>query len=226
MQVVDEIDAQLTVTHLDASLETLQLAMPYADYDATGKKITCAGNNVGIIPEEAYLKNVTMFATVVGGGYKKITLYNAMSEADFTLTAAPKGEGEMPLEVYAHWDPMDDEAELYTIEDVATIGVGDTEVPTVTTDPVDGGTISTTDSLTATFSEKVLRGDINDNNFTLIDTLTGDIVAGELTYATGSLTATFTPTALAAGTYIWMIANVRDLSGNKMAKTTVNFTVE
>ena len=27
----------------------------------------------------------------------------------------------MPLEVYAHWDPMDDEAELYTIEDVDTI---------------------------------------------------------------------------------------------------------
>ena len=121
LQVVDEIDAQLTVTHLDASLETLQLAMPYADYDATGKKITCAGNNVGIIPEEAYLKNVTMFAKVVGGGYKKITLFNAMSEADFTLTAAPKGEGEMPLEVYAHWDPMDDEAELYTIEDVDAI---------------------------------------------------------------------------------------------------------
>ena len=121
LQVVDEIDAQLTVTHLDASLETLQLAMPYADY--TDKKITCAGNNVGIIPEDAYLKNVTMFVKVVGGGYKKITLFNAMSEADFTLTAAPKGEGEMPLEVFAHWDPTDtdDDAELYTIEDVKTI---------------------------------------------------------------------------------------------------------
>lgn len=121
LQVVDEINAQLTVTHLDASLETLQLAMPYAKYDKTEKKITCGNDSVGIIPEEAYLKNVTMFAKVVGGGYKKITLYNAMSEADFTLTAAPKGEGEMPLEVYAHWDPMDDTQPLYEIEDVDAI---------------------------------------------------------------------------------------------------------
>ncbi len=121
LQVVDEIDAQLTVTHLDASLETLRLAMPYATYDETAKKLTCAGNNVGIVPEEAYLKNVTMFAKVVGGGYKKITLFNAMSEADFTLTAAPKSEGEMPLEVFAHWDPMDDESELFSIEDIEGI---------------------------------------------------------------------------------------------------------
>lgn len=64
---------------------------------------------------------MTMFAKVVGGGYKKITLYNAMSEADFTLTAAPKSEGEMPLEVYAHWDPMDDTQPLYEIEDVDAI---------------------------------------------------------------------------------------------------------
>jgi len=121
LQVIDEIDAQLTVTHLDASLETLQLAMPYAKYDETGKKITCGNDSVGIIPEEAYLKNVTMFAKVVGGGYKKITLYNAMSEADFTLTAAPKAEGEMPLEVYAHWDAYDDTAPLYEIEDIEAI---------------------------------------------------------------------------------------------------------
>lgn len=121
LQVVDEIDAQLTVTHLDASLETLRLAMPYAAYDETAKKLTCAGDNVGIVQEEAYLKNVTMFAKVVGGGYKKITLFNAMSEADFTLTAAPKSEGEMPLEVFAHWDPMDDESELFSIEDIEGI---------------------------------------------------------------------------------------------------------
>ncbi len=119
LQVVDEIDAQLSVTHLDSSLETLQLAMPYAKLDSD--KISCGSAAVGLIPEEAYLKNVTMFCLTVGGDYKKITLFNAMSEADFTLTAAPKGEGEMPLEVYAHWDPMDDEAELYTIEDVDAI---------------------------------------------------------------------------------------------------------
>lgn len=121
MQVVDEINAQLTVTHLDASLETLKLAMPYAEYDELTSKITCGSAALGILPDTAYLKNVTMFAKLVGGGYKKITLYNAMSEADFSLTAAPKAEGEMPLEVYAHWDALDDAVDLYDIEDVTEI---------------------------------------------------------------------------------------------------------
>ena len=120
-QVIDELDARLSVTHLDASLETLKLAMPWAEYDETAKKLICGGKSVGLIPDEAYLKNVTMFAKVVGGGYKKITLYNAMSESEFALTAAPKNEGEMPLEVYAHWDPMDDDAVLYDIEDIDDI---------------------------------------------------------------------------------------------------------
>ena len=80
--------------------------MPYAVYNEQEGKITCKGLYVGILPGEAYLKNVTMFAKVVGGDYKKITLDNALIEADFTLTAAPKGEGEMPLEVFAHWDPQ------------------------------------------------------------------------------------------------------------------------
>lgn len=119
LQVIDELDAQLTVTHLDSSLETLALAMPYAKLD--NDKITCGSASMGIIPEEAYLKNVTMFCKTVGGEYKKITLYSALSEADFALTAAPKGEGEMPLEVYAHWDPKDSEQDLYTIEDVEAI---------------------------------------------------------------------------------------------------------
>ena len=128
IQVVVSIDAQLTVNHLDASLETLQLAMPYAKLDELGKKISCGADALGVIPDEAYLKNITMFAKVIGGNYKKITLYNAMSEADFTLTAAPKGEGEMPLEVYAHWDAYDDTALLYEIEDVPSIATGDVEL--------------------------------------------------------------------------------------------------
>ena len=44
-----------------------------------------------------------------------------MSEADYTLTAAQKSEGEMPIEVYTHWDPMDDTQPLYEIEDVDAI---------------------------------------------------------------------------------------------------------
>ncbi len=125
VQVVDEINAMLKVTHLDTSMETLKLAMPYATLEGDGTttpySISCKSSNIGVIPDTAYLKNITMFAKTVKGEYKKITLYNALAENDFTLTAAPKAEGTIALEVYAHWDALDDNADLYKIEDVQNI---------------------------------------------------------------------------------------------------------
>jgi hypothetical protein len=44
-----------------------------------------------------------------------------MNESNFGLAAKPKGEGEVALEVYAHWDPEDDTKDLYKIETVTTI---------------------------------------------------------------------------------------------------------
>jgi hypothetical protein len=125
-QVIDEINAQLNVTILNTSMQTLALAMPYATLNGAGTAespytITCGNSNMGAIADTNYLTNITMFAKLVGGGYKKITLYNAMNESDFGLTAAPKSEGEIALEIYAHWDPTDDTANLYKIEDVTTI---------------------------------------------------------------------------------------------------------
>ena len=80
--------------------------------------LTCENGAVGIVPDAAYLTNVTMFAKTAAGTYKKITLFNAMNEANFSL-AAPKSEGEIGLEISAHWDPTDDTTDLYQIEDVA-----------------------------------------------------------------------------------------------------------
>lgn len=121
MQVVDDITAQLNVTHLNTSMETLKIALPFAKYDATTGKIICGSDAIGIIKDEAYLKNITMFAKTVKGEYKKITLYNALSENGLTLLAGPKAEGEIALEVYAHWDATDDTSNLFEIEDVASI---------------------------------------------------------------------------------------------------------
>lgn len=224
MQVVDEINAMLKVTILDTSMDELALAMPYATY--SGGKITCESSNIGVVPNSAYISNITMFAKVIGGGYKKITLYNAMAENDFTLAAVPKGEGQITLEVYAHWDVADDTANLYEIEDVGSLG-DDTAKPTVTTVPLDGATGVAVDSnLTATFSEDIRQNDINTNNFMLIKVSDGSIVAGSLTYTPATKTATFDPTVdLDPGTdYIWTIARVRDLAGNMMDPVVVNFT--
>lgn len=222
-QVIDEINATLTVPLLDTSMDNLALAMPFATYE--NGKISAKSTNLGIIPDSAYLKNITMFAKVIGGGYKKITLYNAMTENDFSIVAAPKAEGVIQLEVHAHWDAEDDTVDLYDIVDVEGID-GDTTGPTVITDPDDGESeVDVTTSLTATFSEAVRENTVIADNFTLIKASDGSEIAGTLSYSPATKTATLDPAEnLVVDTdYIWIITGVRDLAGNKIAKTIVNF---
>lgn len=224
MQVIDEMNAVLKVTTLDASMDMLALALPFVTYSAS--VLTGEAGNVGVIDDSAYLTNITMFAKLISGDYKKITLYNSMNEGDLTLKATPKGEAEIALEINAHWDPADDTADLFQIEDVASIS-GDTSGPTVVTVPADAAdNIIVSANLTATFSEAVKAADINSNNFILMKAADGTIVPGSLSYDAATKVATFDPTAnLSAGAdYIWVISNVRDTAGNKMAPVSVNFT--
>jgi hypothetical protein len=224
MQTIDEVNATLSVTLINTSIDTLALAMPYATLASS--ILTCESAAVGVVPDADYLTNVTMFAKLVSGQYKKITLYNAMNEKDFSLSAKPKSEGEVALEISAHWDPTDDTADLYKIEDVASIG-GDTTPPTVITVPADTDTnVVVTSNLTATFSEDVKESDITSDNFILMLVSDGSIVAGALSYTAATKVATFNPTSsLSAGVaYIWVISNVRDTAGNKMSPVAVNFT--
>jgi len=224
MQVVEDLNATLGVTLIDTSIDTLELAMPFVT--RVGNVLTAGSASIGVIPGAAYRKNITMFAKLISGLYKKITLYNAMNEKDFSLAAKPKGEGEVGLEISAHWDATDDTANLYEIEDVASIG-GDVIAPTVTTVPVDAAVaVVVTSNLTATFSEDIKSADVTNDNFVLIKASDGTIVAGALTYVSATKVVTFDPTAslTAATPYIWTIANVRDTAGNKMPIAVVNFT--
>lgn len=223
MQSVDEINATLSVVNLSMSMEDLAVAMPWATYQ--GGKISGKTANIGILPNSAYLGNITMFCKVIDGGYKKITLYNPMNGSEFSIAAAPKAEGTVSLTLQANWDSTDDTKDLFEVEDVETLGT-DTTKPTVVTVPIDGATsVVVSSNLTATFSEDIKQSDITTSNFMLVKVSDGTIVAGTLTYTLATKTAMFDPTAsLAADSdYIWMITNVRDLAGNKMDSVAVNF---
>ena len=224
MQVVDGIDASLGVTLLDTSMDNLAMAMPYADYSAGA--ITAKQSNIGIIPGSTYINNITEFCKTIGGGYKKITLYNAMAEGDFSLAAKPKAEGEIKLEIFAHFDATDDTANLYKIEDVVSISADNTP-PTIITTPADAAiNVVVSSNLTAVFNENIRQSDIKSGNFILIKASDGTIVPGALSYTLATKTALFDPTSsLTAGTaYIWTIANVRDTAGNVLGTVVVNFT--
>ena len=224
MQHIDDVNAMLSVVNLDTSMDNLAIAMPFATYESD--VLTCKSSNIGIVPDGAYLSNVVMFAKLISGGYKKITLFNAMAENDFSLAAVPKGEGVVSLEIHAHWDVLDDDEDLYKIEDVLSLG-SDVAKPTVVTVPADAATdIVISANLTATFNEEIKQSDISTNNFILIKSSDGSVVAGTITYNPATKVATFDPTSslTAATAYIWMIARVRDTAGNMMDPVVVNFT--
>lgn len=223
-RVLDSVDAMLKITTLDTSMDMLAFALPYNSY--VSSVITAETGDFGIIADAAYLINITMFAKLISGQYKKIILFNPMNDGDFMMKTNVKGEMEIGLEIAAHWDPTNDAVDLYQIEDVTSF-VGDTTGPTVITVPADAATeVVITANLTATFNEAIKEADVHIGNFILIKVSDGSIVAGTLTYTSATFLVTFDPTASldAATDYIWVISNVRDTPGNKMTQVVVNFT--
>lgn len=124
LQVIEEINATLKVNTLCCSQEVLELALPSSVKTGTVETgYVLSSNDTGLIPGTKYLKNVVMFAKLLDGKYKKITLFNVMHESDFVFGAKPKSENEHALELIAHWDILDATKKLYQIEEVATLPV-------------------------------------------------------------------------------------------------------
>ena len=230
MQVIESIDASLKINILDMSIPVLALAMPYATLAGDGSgvpySLTCKSGAVDAFASTSYLKNITMFCKTIAGAYKKITLYNALNESPFGFKAAPKGEGEVEIQFDAHWDATDDSVDLFKVEDVASLTI-DVIKPTLIAVPADeAAAIAVSSTMTATFNEDVLPGDINADNFVMIKSADGTVIEGALTYVVATKIASFTPTvSLTALTpYIWMISRVKDNNGNVMLPVILNFT--
>lgn len=125
-QVIEEQGASLKVTTLCMSQENLALVIPTCTVsNAEGNAIK--NPPTGVIPMSAYLKNVTMFAKTIGGKYKKIIIYNAMHETGFTAKAVQKAEGELALELLAHYPHSDLDGDLWKVEEIGTAPVVSTE---------------------------------------------------------------------------------------------------
>lgn len=148
MQSIDEQAASVKVTTLCMSQENLALAIPNCKIEeAEGETGTKAIENpaCGVIPEEAYLKNVTMFCKTLGGTFKKITIKNPMHENGLNFKAAPKAEGELALELHAHSkiDGLNAPGNLWRVEDIKAM-------PTTTQTGTEAQTAVTPDNSTNT----------------------------------------------------------------------------
>lgn len=116
-QVIEEQGASIKVTTLCMSQENLALAIPNCTIASEDGK-TIKNPKTGIIPLEAYLKNVTMFAKLVSGKFKKITIYNPMHETGFTAKAVQKAEGELAFEFLAHYPHSDLDGDLWEVTEI------------------------------------------------------------------------------------------------------------
>lgn len=115
-QVIEEQEASLKVNTICMSQENLALSYPGAIISEDKK--TVKNPKCGLIPETAYRKNVTMFAKLIGGKYKKITINNPMHEGSLGVKAVPKGEGELGLELFAHQKYSDLNGDLWQIDEL------------------------------------------------------------------------------------------------------------
>ena len=116
-QVIEEQGASIKVTTLCMSQENLALAIPNCTIASEDGK-TIKNPKTGVIPLEAYLKNVTMFARLIGGKYKKIVIYNPMHETGFTAKAVQKAEGELGFEFLAHYKHSDLDGDLWEVTEM------------------------------------------------------------------------------------------------------------
>ena len=117
-QVIEEQAASIKVTTLCMSQENLARAIPGCVVEDNEGK-TIRNPKTGIIPDSAYLKNITMFAKLIGGMYKKITIYNPMHEAGLTAKAVQKAEGELAFEFMAHYPHTDLDGDLWKVDEIS-----------------------------------------------------------------------------------------------------------
>lgn len=118
-QVIEEQGASIKVTTLCMSQENLARAIPNCTIEDNEGK-TIKNPKTGVIPMSAYLKNITMFAKLISGKYKKITIYNPMHETGLTAKAVQKAEGELALELIAHYPHTDLDGDLWKVEEISS----------------------------------------------------------------------------------------------------------
>lgn len=116
MQVKDGEDVALKIAVLDCSQETLALAIPSSV--VTNGKIE--QSDFGVIPTTAYLKNVAVITKMLDGTYKILTVKKPMHEGPFTFKTASKSENEHSLEFLGHYNALDIDEKMWSVEDSAT----------------------------------------------------------------------------------------------------------
>ena len=118
LQVKDGEDVSLKVITLDCSQETLALAIPNSKVGVENKKIE--QGDFGLIAKSSYIPKISIITMTLDGKFKVLTLKNALHEGAFTFKAVPKAENEHNLELIGHYDYLNPDEKIWSIEDSET----------------------------------------------------------------------------------------------------------
>lgn len=118
LQVKDGEDVSLKVITLDCSQETLALAIPNSKVGVENKKIE--QGDFGLIAKSSYIPKISIITMTLDGKFKVLTLKNALHEGAFTFKAVPKAENEHNLELIGHYDYLNPDDKIWSIEDSET----------------------------------------------------------------------------------------------------------
>ena len=119
MEVIESQDAHIKVKVICSAQENIKRLVPNADVEGDGDNMKISNPDLhGAVQDENYIENVTMFARLFDGTWKKATVYNAMAAPGAKINAVQKAENEIEYTFDGHFDPFDATHKLYTIEEI------------------------------------------------------------------------------------------------------------
>ena len=122
-EVIDDENATISAKTLNASLDSLSMALPGASItkDESGEITKIESSELGLISNENYNDNITMFCKTLKGDYLKISIFDAMADNGLEFAAVQKAEGEIQLDFAAHHSYEDETKKIYSIERIQSI---------------------------------------------------------------------------------------------------------
>lgn len=122
-EVIDDENATISAKTLNASLDSLSMALPGASItkDKSGEISKIESSDLGLISDENYNDNITMFCKTSKGDYLKISIFDAMADNGLEFAAVQKAEGEIQLDFAAHHSYEDETKKIYSIERIQSI---------------------------------------------------------------------------------------------------------
>ena len=158
MQVIEEQGATLKVTSICLSQDDLILSVPGCRVTGSGASAVIKNPVSGLIATSNYLTNVCMFGKLADGTYKRVTVYNGMTEKGMTIKFAPKAEGELELEFNAHYAASSLDGDLWEVKEISYFRA-----------PLLSSAETSTNGLTVsmTFSHAMSATGLNKANFTV-----------------------------------------------------------